>query len=821
MNARFPVPDSLAASPGPYSVLVCASSLALIALAARPASAASNSNSQKPFNVLFIMVDQQNIHALGAYDSAFGGLDQSMTPNLDRLAEEGVLFENAVCSTPQCCPSRFSVLTGRWPHNHGLRWNTVWEPRNNVTFPTLARAAGYGTATIGKHHLYWLDQQRPLVEDHGFDLVLDLDDYSDFCSDNGMDIYIAPGNQYSMPNMPALLEGTGYTFNDNGFHPAGYWADQVIEFIDEQSAEGETAEPFVCWYSMVGPHSPIMPSGPADPHDWAHMYHPFSQLPLPANFDKDASTGRLLHEQSFYAGMSDAEHREVLSYYYGLVTQIDYNIGRVLDRLDELGIADETLVIYTADHGEMAAEMSCWAKGGGVYDALVRIPLIVRLPGVLPAGRVVSEVVNNVDLFPTMIELTGVPIPDDVRQRVDGRSLMPLMSASPAPADWPEETFCEFGPQLRGSNEIRMVRTGDMKFSFDEWGDDEELYDLAADPFEIVDLMRFTGTEPPEAADLRARLDAWWNDATDHAPAYDISGNENAQPSVADGPSPEQGGDGAHPMVDPGWVPSTAAQIQRVYFGTDAGSLSLFATVGPMVSSFNPGSLDLFTTYYWRVDSSNDHGMTTGPIWNFRTRSFGPIGPGLSTGADPAHGEQDVTVVSRLRWSGSPDADFQRVYLGLPGEDLTLLAHGTPVGVTEIDPGDLSAGTTYQWRVDQIGPDGTTEGDLWSFRTDPTGLAQRAGLPSPKHMAKRVPPINGWGLCWQPGPGALSHDVYLGTSFPLEFQGNQTGTRFSPTDLEPGQTYYWRIDEVNNLGRTVGFTWRFTFVGARPRVDPR
>lgn len=239
-----------------------------------------------PVNVLFIMSDQHNAHTLGSYGNGFGGVQQPLTPNLDQLASEGVRFTNAFCSTGQCCPSRFTVLTGQWPHNHGNRWNDIWEPLTGMaTFPSLARDAGYVTGSFGKHHMYWLEQSPPLLADHGFDEIVDLDDYRDFCLANGQPIWTSPGNHWTMPNMPMSLARTGYTFNTNEFHPAGYVTDRVVQFLEERAPDGGDGQPFICWYLLHGPHPPLLPSGPADIHDWAHLYHPFETLDLPPNFD--------------------------------------------------------------------------------------------------------------------------------------------------------------------------------------------------------------------------------------------------------------------------------------------------------------------------------------------------------------------------------------------------------------------------------------------------------------------------------------------------------------------------------------------------------
>ena len=164
-----------------------------------PVLAGAQALGQSPLNLLFVIDDQHNPRMLGTDSNGYGGLDSTLTPRLDQLAEEGVLFSHSYCSTPQCVPARFTLLTGREPHLHGLRWNKIWEPAfGELTLPELARRHGYVTANIGKHHLAWLDQPGESITDHGFDLVVDLGDYDDHCDANGQRPWNHGGNHWSM-----------------------------------------------------------------------------------------------------------------------------------------------------------------------------------------------------------------------------------------------------------------------------------------------------------------------------------------------------------------------------------------------------------------------------------------------------------------------------------------------------------------------------------------------------------------------------------------------------------------------------------------------
>jgi arylsulfatase A-like enzyme len=683
---------------------------------------------ERPLNVLVVMTDQHNARALGHTDNGFGGVPSSLTPNLDALAAGGTRFDAAFCATPQCSPSRFTVLTGRWPHDHGLRWNGIWEPHGQVTFPRLARAAGYVTATIGKHHFNWLLQSAPLVEDHGFDLVIDWSDYSNFCASRSTPTFLAPGRYWAMPGLfnerggGYHLPWAGFTLNTNELHPAGFWADQAIRFLEQRAGPGGDGQPFLLYYSMVGPHPPMLPTGSADPQDWAHIFHPYSQLALAPNLNKVATTTRLAIHQGFREGMTPEQHREALSYYYGLINQIDWNIGRVLARLESLGLADETIVVFTADHGEMATEMGCWAKGAGSYEALTRVPLIVRLPGTVQQGLVSEALVSNIDLVPTLLELTGVPIETADRAFLPGASLAPILAGDGTPSGWRDRVFIEQGdPHAIRFLRSRTIRTATTKFVQDEMGGGEsEFYDLALDPWEIEDLSSDPARQA-EIAGLSAELDAWWDDEQGHAPHYTVSGPASAAPSPSAYPTPVSEAVAVPRNVDLSWVPSTAAATIEVWLGRSPSQMALVATLPPMSDTFNPGTLEPGLGYYWRVDGTNENGVTVGPVWRFRT-AIGPGGPALARDPMPHDRSEGVPLSAVLGWTSGHDTILHQLFFGPAGamQPVAVLMGSA----TSYDPGRLAAGVTYEWRLDGYSMDGRTEGTVWSFTTDSQGLAQ-------------------------------------------------------------------------------------------------
>jgi arylsulfatase A-like enzyme len=462
-----------------------------------PTSAAGKKpGANRQLNILFIMTDQHNARALGCY-----GNKDVKTPNMDRLARQGVRFTNAFTQTGQCCPARYSTWTGRYAHSHGCRWNNVVEPLDEITIMEVLKKAGYVTAGIGKHHMMH-DPRK-----HGMDVVVRLTEYKKFLKAENKPYWLEDGEW-----MGGIKHGgarVGVTNLDNQHHPAGYWTSRAIEFIRQNKDK-----PFFVHYSFYGPHTPYVPSRP-----WADMYDP-DKLTLPGNFNAqfESMPSALAVLKKNHEKMSDIQLRKTLGYYYGLTSQIDYNIGVVLDELDKLGLADRTVVIYTADHGDMAGEHRTFQKTVANYDGTIRIPMIVRLPGVISAGKVRQELVGLIDLMPTLCELTGQKIP----AKVQGASLIPLLQGKSA--DWRKVIFSEIGYPRHRHGRSAMARTHTHKYvhheNIDGGGPFEELFDMIEDPWETrneINNPQYAGV----VVHLKKEIERW-EKTTDHAPMYPI-----------------------------------------------------------------------------------------------------------------------------------------------------------------------------------------------------------------------------------------------------------------------------------------------------------
>ncbi len=452
-------------------------------------------SAKMPLNVLFIMSDQHNAHALGCY-----GNTEIKTPSLDRLAAAGVRFQNAFCQTGQCCPSRYTIWTGRYAHSHGLRWNHVIEPLNEITIGEVFRDAGYVTATIGKHNMQYD------VALHGFDQAVEVPDYNRFVEGLGVPHCWAEGDWLPYRN-DQFARPIGTSHADNEHHMAGFFGTEAVKFL-----QANQNKPFCLWLSFHGPHVPHVAS-----KQWMDLYDA-DALTLPPNFyeqrsDVPAGLNRL---RQLLGDLTEQDFKKVLRCYYALVSQIDHNIGRVLDELDRLGLTERTIIVYTADHGEMMGEHRACRKAVLNYDATVRVPMIIRMPGGRQRGVVIDELVGLVDLMPTLCEMAGLNFP----KKVKGSSLVPLLEGRKT--EWREVIFSEIGyPQHAfPPGMCTMARTKEHKYvHHDNAGKPmEESFDLRSDPWETVNQA--ANPEYAEAlATLRKALKQW-NENTDHAPLY-------------------------------------------------------------------------------------------------------------------------------------------------------------------------------------------------------------------------------------------------------------------------------------------------------------
>ena len=301
------------------------------------------------------------------------------------------------------------------------------------------------------------------------------------------------------------------------------------------------------------------------------------------------------------------------------------------------------------------------------------------------------------------------------------------------------------------------------------------------------------------------RIDAVGSGGTTSGPVWSFT-TYIAPPGPAQSPDPGNGSTGVFITTDISWQNGGGATSYKVYFGTDATPDSGEFRQTQISNGYDPGGLSYNTTYYWRIDSVNAGGTTTGSVWSFTTKL--PL-PSPAVSPTPAAGATNRSISTNLSWQNGGGATSYKVYFGTDATPDSGEFRQTQSS-SSYDPGVLSNDTTYHWRIDSVSAGGTTTGSVWSFTTE-MALPGPAVLPTPAEGEAAVSIATN--LSWQDGGGASSYDVYFGTSSAPgsgEFQGNQTGLSFSPGTLDYSTTCYWRIDSVNAAGTTAGPVWDFT-----------
>jgi arylsulfatase len=409
------------------------------------------------WNLLILTNDQHRADCVGCY-----GNPVIRTPNTDRLAAQGVRFGNAFVHAPQCVPSRFSLHTGRYPHTTGVFTNSVPLPDDVPTLPKILNAAGYRTACVGEMPF------APQDATGGFAQVLaNNSDYNKFAAAHGLKHPADEGPFQCMP-MP---------WTDD-LDETAFFANHAREFI-----RGHREQPFFLHVNFRRPHHPFNPPAPFDKMYAGAKFPP--SFTRPGEMDNKPPQQRAAIEKSVNFDLRtltpDALNL-VKQYYYGMISENDKYIGTILDELKQSGLEERTVVVFNADHGEMLGDHGLLFKGSYMYDAVTKVPLILRAPGKIAAGKVVDSLVEEVDVLPTLLDLLGVKPPSGIQ----GQSLF-------GP---PKQTvFSEFPT-------IKMVRTAEWKLVHYPKAKYGELYHLKDDPHELTNLW-----EDAQYAEIRRDLE--------------------------------------------------------------------------------------------------------------------------------------------------------------------------------------------------------------------------------------------------------------------------------------------------------------------------
>ncbi|MDY0290136.1 MAG: sulfatase-like hydrolase/transferase [Sphaerochaeta sp.] len=442
--------------------------------------------SKKP-NVLFFVSDQHSSKFLGK-----NGVCWIDTPNLDRLAQEGVTFANTYCQNPLCVPSRASLLTGTYSKHVGLYENRHILQSNMETLPRVLSNHGYRTCLIGKSHFngeqFQGYQQRP---------------YGDLLGQAHQAEYVRKGGAgESEHGLEDLLENSGATSIPLPLTQTEIVVAESVKWL-QRYADSSKESPFFLSVHFDKPHFPYRaPKALFDKY--------VGKVNLPKN-------NRYVTEEAVefvrkavevnggweHYGTDEAMHLHALAAYSACVEWVDDAVGRILDSLQYLGLSDDTIIIYSSDHGEMAGEKGAWQKTV-FFDESAKVPLIMRWKDSFKAHGDKADLVGLIDMFPTICDLAGIPIP----KKCDGVSLLPLLMGEAQSLDR-DHIFSESVVLKTPGHAGCMMRSLRYKYNYYLVGK-HELYDMEADPGEYTNLVdRQDHTEI--AAEMKAAIEQFWN----------------------------------------------------------------------------------------------------------------------------------------------------------------------------------------------------------------------------------------------------------------------------------------------------------------------
>ena len=484
-------------------VIRCSSlALALVALFVGPARA------ERP-NILFVMTDDQAPWALGV-----SGNPQASTPNMDKLFGEGAYLKNCFVTTPVCSPSRASLMTSRYGSELGI---TDWihparEPElgldpATVTWPEALQAAGYRTGLVGKWHLGIPDRYHP--------------------TKTGFDYFMGMREGGRSPVDP-MLEVDGKEQKLKGL-TVDLITDHALKFIDESA---EQDKPFLLCVHYRAPHDKWLPVADADMAPYKNQ-----DMVIP-NPD--------------YPGLDVPLCKQWMREYLASVSGVDRNLGRILKAVDDRGLRDNTIVVFTSDHGYNMGHNGIWHKGNGhwilknpplatqnipfkqrpnMYDHSLRVPTAVRWPGRIRAGMVIESTLSFLDWYPTLLAMAGVELPGG--QLIRGRNALPILQGKKI--YWDDDFYAQYSTHHQSKTHMRMLRTKRWKLVRDFLNPErDEFFDLLHDPAESTNLLRDTAPHVRRnIMDLDAKLQAKLVETGDPVLALRVADKSKARPLSA------------------------------------------------------------------------------------------------------------------------------------------------------------------------------------------------------------------------------------------------------------------------------------------------
>lgn len=419
-------------------------------------------------NVIFILSDDQGVWASGCY-----GNNEIKTPNIDKLASEGIRFENFFVATPVCSPSRATILTGKIPSQHGIH---DWIKEGNVgpeaisylegetCYTDIFAKNGWSCGISGKWHL-----GNSQIPQHGF-----TDWY----------VHQTGGGDYNK----APMVKNGQLIIENGYITDRI-TDMAIDFLEKYVKNNI---PFYLSIHYTAPHSPWT----GHPENIVKLYDkcPFNSCPQEPR-----------HPRAISLTDTCLGNREMLKGYFAAVTAMDLNIGRIIEKVNELGIREETVIIFMSDNGFSCGHHGFWGKGNGtnprnMYENSIKVPFIMSHPGKLPENKTIKSLISAYDIFPTLLEYLNLPVPE--KENLPGKSFLPLLKENEEKINDDVFIFDEYGP-------VRMIRNEKWKYVYRHAYGPDEFYNLTDDPDERNNLIE--KKEYKEIVDeLKIKMDKWF-----------------------------------------------------------------------------------------------------------------------------------------------------------------------------------------------------------------------------------------------------------------------------------------------------------------------
>lgn len=459
-------------------------------------------------NILCFITDQQRADHLGCY-----GNPDVKTPNIDRLASEGIQFNESFVANPLCMPNRASLFSGMYPKAHGVRENGIGLHPSIEVLPELLRQAGYQTMSSGKLHLipfgidpeipyddwekfetpeYWDTHDSLPLPYYGFEEVYYVGGhgpytFGEYKQDIGSEKHKLLGIDAALET-PSGAKQSWKSAISEADHYNTRIADKTIEFLYER----DTERPFFAWCSFPDPHHPYMP-----PEPYAHQYDPDTIQFDPARRDHELDDlppyVREAHLNELQLGglhggsqITDNEYQEIVAHTYGMISMVDHNVGRVMEALESLNELDNTIVIFMSDHGDLMGDHWLINKGPFPFRGLYRVPTIWRLPAHLNANSSTNTMISAVDFAPTLLDFANAHIPDSMQ----GQSYRPTLEDESVTHR--DTAYIEYDSTYL-NDRLRNLRTLDWSITHYANSDYGLLYDLKNDPNELHNLWDSVG----------------------------------------------------------------------------------------------------------------------------------------------------------------------------------------------------------------------------------------------------------------------------------------------------------------------------------------